>query len=110
MAANHDDPSEKDAKPAAPSGEPGSDMRVKHKPAEWLQLLIINFKARAEGKTGDALQREVDGLVELIVKRNANALPRALRDQLRSTVRDMLESDPAMQALIGDLRASVNRG
>lgn len=94
---------------AASLDEPGSIKEVKPTPSEALQRALAEFESRAQGLSGDALQGAVDQLVDRIVENTATALPRGLQDELRRTVREMMEHDPAMQAIVGDLRAAAAR-
>jgi hypothetical protein len=87
---------------------PGSGPRKKE-PSEGLQLLLAEFHRRAAGLTGAELDAEVDRFVERMIERHIAALPTAIGPLTRATLTEAVRNDPALVAMIEDMRSAAGR-
>lgn len=95
--------------PESKSGEPSSATRPKSAP-ETLELLVADFKTRARGLEGPALEDEIERLMQRLIEKSARLAPEPQRPELRKFLRAQLEADPTLQGMLGDLRRAARRG
>jgi hypothetical protein len=88
--------------------DPESGTRKKG-PSDAIQLLVADFRRRAVGMSGAALDAEVDAFLDRVMERHIAVAPEAMQPELREAFKKRLESDPTMQRMLVELRAAAAR-
>jgi hypothetical protein len=86
-----------------PDGEPSSHTRAK-KSSNRSRLLVANMNARTAGLEGPELEAEIERFIERVIEHHVKAAPEAFRDELRRTLRSVVENDPAVSAVVKEMR------
>jgi hypothetical protein len=99
-------PKDEDEQEATNDVVPGSGPRKKG-PNEATQLLIAEFRRRSKGLSGAELDAEFERLITNMVERHVGVLPESRREDAREMLRTALRNDPALIAILEDMRVTV---
>jgi hypothetical protein len=101
---------EKKIGPAAsgtPVDEDVSHEREKRAAPDRVEMYVADFRRRAEGLSGDALEVEIMRLTDRIIERQLAMAPEGVRPDLREELKRLLQNDPAFAPMLTELRRSA---
>lgn len=93
----------------APSSLEASSGPQEKGASDDLRILLAQLEQRAQGLPPSEVEEEIARFVDKLIDRHAKVVPENLRAQHRALLRDMVEQDPTLVAMLGDLRRGITK-